>query len=41
MKKDETRTKFLESKGYHVIRFWNNEIDNNIEGVFQKIDEYL
>lgn len=31
------RSKFLESKGYKVIRFWNNEIDNNIEGVYQII----
>jgi very-short-patch-repair endonuclease len=37
--KDKERTKFLESKGYLVIRFWNNEIDSNIEGVFRKMDE--
>ena len=34
---DEKRTKFLNEKGYKVIRFWNNEIDNNIEGVYLKI----
>ena len=28
-KYDEERTKYLESKGYKVIRFWNNEVMNN------------
>lgn len=31
---DLKRTKFLNSRGYKVIRFWNNDIDNNIEGVY-------
>ena len=26
---DKTRTEYLNSKGYKVIRFWNNEIDQN------------
>lgn len=34
---DIERTKFLESKGYKVIRFWNNDIDNNLEGVYKMI----
>ena len=41
IEKDNIRTKFLESKGFKIIRFWNNDIDNNIEGVFQKLDEVL
>ena len=36
---DEERTKYLESKGFKIIRFWNNDIDNNIEGVFDVIDK--
>ncbi|MBR6301685.1 endonuclease domain-containing protein [bacterium] len=36
---DENRTKFIESKGYKVYRFWNNEINENIEGVYQKLLE--
>ena len=36
---DKKRTIFLENKGYKVIRFWNNDIDNNIDGVFQKLKE--
>ena len=39
IKYDETRTKFLSSLGYKVIRFWNNEIDNNIAGVYKKLQE--
>ena len=38
---DKERTKYLESKGYKVIRFWNNDIDNNIEGVYQEILKFL
>jgi len=34
---DENRTKYLEAKGYKVIRFWNNEVDKNLEGVYSKI----
>ena len=38
---DNERTKYLESLGYEVVRFWNNDIDNNIEGVFEEIDKYI
>ena len=38
---DQERTKYLESKGYKVIRFWNNDIDNNIDGVYSDILKYL
>lgn len=34
---DEQRTKYFEAKGYKVIRFWNNEITKNIDGVYQKL----
>jgi len=30
---DKERTAFLKSKGYRVLRFWNNEVLKNIEGV--------
>ena len=36
---DKKRTAFLNSKGFKVIRFWNNEIDNNIDGVYEKLKE--
>ncbi len=38
---DDERTKFLESKGFKVIRFWNNDIDENLEGVYLKLKEYF
>jgi very-short-patch-repair endonuclease len=34
---DEERTKYLESQGYKVIRFWNNDVINNIDGVIRAI----
>jgi len=30
---DEERTKYLESLGYKVIRFWNNDVMKNVNGV--------
>jgi isoleucyl-tRNA synthetase/very-short-patch-repair endonuclease len=35
--KDEKRTAFLTSEGFRVLRFWNNEIFENIEGVVDSI----
>jgi len=34
---DVERTKYLESQGYKVIRFWNNQITNEIENVILAI----
>lgn len=34
---DLERTEFLKSKGYRVLRFWNNDILNNIQGVMSVI----
>jgi len=36
-KKDEIRTKFLESFGIKVIRFNNVEVSTNMDGVYQDI----
>ena len=30
---DAERTALLESKGYRVLRFWNNQVTENLEGV--------
>jgi very-short-patch-repair endonuclease len=30
---DEERTAYLKSKGYQVLRFWNNDVMNNLESV--------
>ena len=34
---DHKRNNFLISKGFRVIRFWNNDIQSNIDGVLQTI----
>lgn len=36
-KDDEIRTQFLESKGYTVLRFWNNQVLDEMDSVLQKI----
>lgn len=38
---DEERTRYLESKGYKILRFWNNDIDNNLKGVYEELLKYL
>jgi len=35
--RDDVRTRWLEGEGYRVIRFWNNEIINNIDGVMEVV----
>ena len=34
---DEERTKYFEGRGYKVLRFWNNEVMNNIDDVLKVI----
>ena len=34
---DTERTAYLKSSGYQVIRFWNNDVMKNINGVIHKI----
>ena len=38
---DNLRTKRLNKHGYRVLRFWNNEITQNIEGVLHTIQQAL
>lgn len=38
---DKTRTEYLNNLGYKVIRFWNNEIYENIDGVMSKLKEEI
>ncbi|MBI4363222.1 MAG: endonuclease domain-containing protein [Candidatus Doudnabacteria bacterium] len=35
--KDRARQKYLTAQGYRVLRFWNNELDDNIDGVLKVI----
>ena len=32
---DKNRSKYIEQKGYKILRVWNNDIDNNLEGVYE------
>ena len=34
---DGLRTQYFESLGYKVVRFWNCDVDSNIEGVLQTL----
>ncbi len=34
---DARRTAWLESQGYRVLRFWNNEVFENLDGVLHTI----
>ena len=36
-RRDERRTAFLEKQGFRVLRFWNNEVLGNINGVITTI----
>jgi very-short-patch-repair endonuclease len=35
--RDDARTRWLEAEGYRVIRFWNNDLTNNMDGVLDTI----
>ncbi len=39
--RDERRTAYLNAEGYGVLRFWNNEILTNIDGVWEAIMSVL
>ena len=34
---DQERTMYLESRGYRVLRFWNNDVMKNIDEVLKAI----
>ena len=37
--KDQARTRFMESVGFVVIRFWNEEVFTEIEAVMERIEQ--
>jgi very-short-patch-repair endonuclease len=39
--RDTRRTAYLESQGFRVIRFWNNDLLENLDGVWTRIEEAL
>jgi very-short-patch-repair endonuclease len=38
---DARRTAYLEREGYRVLRFWNNEVLENCDGVLQSMGTFL
>jgi very-short-patch-repair endonuclease len=38
---DEKRTRYVESEGYRVLRFWNHDVLENLEGVLTEIQRVL
>lgn len=38
---DQARTRYLETQGYRVLRFWNNEVLENLDGVLEVIADAL
>jgi len=38
---DEERTRYLESQGYKVIRFWNSQIEKEMDGVVNMLETIM
>ena len=38
---DQKRSRFLEERGYRVLRFWNHNVLGNTEAVLERIAEVL
>ena len=38
---DNTRDEWLSARGYRVVRFWNNDVLENIDGVLIRLIEVL
>ena len=38
---DKNRSNFLESLNLKILRFWNNDINNNLDNVILEIEKYL
>jgi very-short-patch-repair endonuclease len=34
---DQQRDEFLRSQGFRVLRYWNSDVDQNLEGVMESI----
>ena len=41
VERDARRTAHLESQGFRVIRFWNNDVPENLDGVWTMIEQAL
>jgi len=41
MEYDVARTEYLHERGIQIVRFWNNEVREQLEGVLEKIGRIL
>nr|WP_308239820.1 DUF559 domain-containing protein [Azospirillum argentinense] len=41
VEQDQRRTRMLEQAGFRVLRFWNNELNENLDGVLETIKASL
>jgi very-short-patch-repair endonuclease len=39
--RDARRTAFLESEGFEILRFWNNDVLSNLDGVIHVVRQAL
>nr|NUR36662.1 endonuclease domain-containing protein [Sphingomonas sp.] len=39
--RDARRTAYLEGQGFQLIRFWNNDVLQNLDGVWSEIEKAL
>jgi very-short-patch-repair endonuclease len=40
-RKDAVRDTWLKKQGFDIIRFWNNDVLGNLDGVYEKIQQFL
>jgi len=38
---DARRTRYIEARGYRILRFWNNDVLGNLDGVVAEIERVL
>lgn len=38
---DKNRSSYLENEGFRILRFWNNEVFSNMDGVLETIETEL
>jgi very-short-patch-repair endonuclease len=41
IERDDERENYLTRNGFKVLRFWNNEVLQNIEGVLEEIERHF
>jgi very-short-patch-repair endonuclease len=39
--RDAARSAYLKREGIELIRFWNNDVTGNMEGVFDRMEDWI